>query len=115
MAVKAFARCLADKRHRGRFGTAADLIGQRVFAGGHPAMRADPHPQAAARGTRRRSSTSLAIPARRSVLYRMGRELAACGSSNDIGFPRSGGRGRDRVPAGPEVSRLTLTSSGRRR
>ena len=95
--VKAFARCLADKRAPGKIRhTLADLIGQRVFgiACGHPdgkrcrPLGQRPHPQAAARADPVSGAPLASQPrsrdsrtARRTVLYRMGRAWPRASSS----------------------------------
>ena len=93
--VKAFARCLADKRAPGKIRhTLADLIGQRVFgiACGHPDGNDADHladdpihklllgrdPVSGAPLASQPTISRFENGARRSVLYRMGRELAAC-------------------------------------
>ena len=94
--VKAFARCLADKRAAGKIRhTFADLIGQRVFgiACGHPRWATMPTTWPTTRsisccstGTRVAGAPLASQPtisrfengAGRAALYRMGRELAAC-------------------------------------
>ena len=92
--VKAFARCLADKRAPGKIRhTLADLIGQRVFgiACGHPDGNDADHladdpihklllgrdPVSGAPLASQPTISRFENGARRSVLYRMGRELAA--------------------------------------
>ena len=93
--VKAFARCLADKRAPGKIRhTLADLIGQRIFgiACGHPDGNDADHladdpihklllgrdPVSGAPLASQPTISRFENGARRSVLYRMGRELAAC-------------------------------------
>ena len=93
--VKAFARCLADKRAPGKIRhTLADLIGQRVFgiACGHPDGNDADHladdpihklllgrdPVSGAPLASQPTISRFENGARRTVLYRMGRELAAC-------------------------------------
>ena len=93
--VKAFARCLADKRAPGKIRhTLADLIGQRVFgiACGHPDGNDADHladdpihklllgrdPVSGAPLPSQPTISRFENGARRTVLYRMGRELAAC-------------------------------------
>ena len=92
--VKAFARCLADKRAPGKIRhTLADLIGQRVFgiACGHPDGNDADHladdpihklllgrdPVSGAPLASQPTISRFENGARRTVLYRMGRELAA--------------------------------------
>ena len=92
--VKAFARCLADKRAPGKIRhTLADLIGQRVFgiACGHPDGNDADHlandpihklllgrdPVSGARLASQPTISRFENGARRTVLYRMGRALAA--------------------------------------
>ena len=91
--VKAFARCLADKRAPGKIRhTLADLIGQRVFgiACGHPDGNDADHladdpihklllgrdPVSGAPLASQPTISRFENGARRTVLYRMGRELA---------------------------------------
>ena len=93
--VKAFAGCLADKRAPGKIRhTLADLIGQRVFgiACGHPDGNDADHladdpihklllgrdPVSGAPLASQPTISRFENGARRTVLYRMGRELAAC-------------------------------------
>ena len=93
--VKAFARCLADKRAAGKIRhTFADLIGQRVFgiACGHPdgndadhladdpihKLLLDRDPLAGAPLASQPTISRFENGAGRAALYRMGRELAAC-------------------------------------
>ena len=103
--VKAFARCLADKRAPGKIRhTLADLIGQRVFGiaygpllaalpeRGHPDGNDADHladdpihklllgrdPVSGAPLASQPTISRFENGARRTVLYRMGRELAAC-------------------------------------
>ena len=93
--VKAFARCLADKRAPGKIRhTLADLIGQRVFgiACGHPDGNDADHladdpihklllgrdPVSGAPLASQPTISRFENGARRTVLYRMGRALAAC-------------------------------------
>ena len=92
--VKAFARCLADKRAPGKIRhTLADLIGQRVFgiACGHPDGNDADHlandpihklllgrdPVSGAPLASQPTISRFENGARRTVLYRMGRALAA--------------------------------------
>ena len=92
--VKAFARCLADKRAPGKIRhTLEDLIGQRVFgiACGHPDGNDADHladdsihklllgrdPVSGAPLASQPTISRFENGARRTVLYRMGRELAA--------------------------------------
>ena len=107
--VKAFARCLADKRAPGKIRhTLADLIGQRVFgiACGHPDGNDADHladdpihklllgrdPVSGAPLASQPTISRFENGARRTVLYRMGRELASA-SSSVIGVACRGGRG----------------------
>ena len=80
--VKAFARCLADKRVAGKIRhTFADLIGQRIFG-----IADDPihklllgrDPVSGAPLASQPTISPLENGASRTALYRMGRELAAC-------------------------------------
>ena len=93
--VKAFARCLADRRAPGKIRhTLEDLIGQRVFgiACGHPdgndadhladdpihKLLLDRDPLAGAPLASQPTISRFENGAGRAALYRMGRELAAC-------------------------------------
>ena len=93
--VKAFARCLADKRAPGKIRhTLADLIGQRVFgiacghADGNDAGRLADHsihklllgrnPVAGAPLASQPTISRFENGASRAALFRMGLELAAC-------------------------------------
>ena len=93
--VKAFARCLADKRAAGKIRhTFADLIGQRVFgiACGHPDGNDADHladdpihklllgrdPVSGAPLASQPTISRFENGPSRTALYRMGRELAAC-------------------------------------
>ena len=93
--VKAFARCLADKRAAGKIRhTFADLIGQRIFgiACGHPDGNDADHladdpihklllgrdPVSGAPLASQPTISRFENGPSRTVLYRMGRELAAC-------------------------------------
>ena len=111
--VKAFARCLADKRAPGKIRhTLADLIGQRVFgiACGHPDgndadhLADDPHPQAAARagpGVRRAlgvATHDLAIRERRAPHRALpdGARVGSVRHRGVIGAACTGGRAGSR-------------------
>ena len=93
--VKAFARCLADKRAAGKIRhTLADLIGQRIFgiACGHPDGNDADHladdpihklllgrdPVSGAPLASQPTISRFENGVSRTALYRMGRELAAC-------------------------------------
>ena len=108
--VKAFARCLADKRAAEKIRhTFADLIGQRIFgiACGHPDGNDADHladdpihklllgrdPVSGAPLASQPTISRFENGASRTALYRMGRELAACASSSGIGAACTGGRG----------------------